>query len=147
MVRLYAGLATETSTAAFCSLHRFLCDHLSDLTNPNSDLMEPAFNTLVMFLRTSQSYQFLQGVLFRALPEIVSDFRLPLFKFTNTLCGELAYLVTCFFSLSFFSFSRCHYLNSFATCQTIRTYEVRQTPTTTQKTRSSNFSDINATTK
>jgi hypothetical protein len=73
-----------------CSLLQYFSDHLQDLTRTTNDFLESSFNTLVTFLRTSQSQSFL-GVFFATLPEIIEDFKLPLFKHTNTLCGELTY--------------------------------------------------------
>lgn len=92
LAKHYAALSTEVSMIIFSTVVQFMQDHLQDLTKPSNDrdFLESIFNTLITFLRTAQSQNFL-NVYFRTVPEIIEDFKLPLFKYTNTLCGELTY--------------------------------------------------------
>lgn len=85
-----------------CSVLQYFADHLQDLTRANNDFLDAAFVTIATFLRTNQSQSFL-ALFFSSLPEIIEDFKFPLFKYTNTLCGEITYPKshkTCIDSLS-----------------------------------------------
>eukprot|EP00026_Physarum_polycephalum_P000247 Phypoly_transcript_00247.p1 GENE.Phypoly_transcript_00247~~Phypoly_transcript_00247.p1 ORF type:complete len:1883 (+),score=221.77 Phypoly_transcript_00247:138-5651(+) len=85
-----ANLSFEVSMVVLCNLMQYFADHLADLTRSNNDFLDASFVTITTFLRTNQSQSFLT-LFFSSLPEIIEDFKLPLFKFTNTLCGELTY--------------------------------------------------------
>lgn len=92
-----ANLSNEVSMIVLTSLMQYFADHLQELTRTNNDFLEASFGTLVTLLRTNQSQTFLT-LLFATLPEIIEDFKLPLFKHTNTLCGELTYLICAYLS-------------------------------------------------
>lgn len=91
ITKLSANLSTEVSMIVLSSLMQYFNDHLHELTRSTNDFLEASFTTLVHLLRTQQSQTFLVMLLY-TMPEIIEDFKLPLFKHTNTLCGELTYL-------------------------------------------------------